>query len=95
MDGSGAGGAGSAGAIETLDDAIRDDALAALRLEHADFHFAEEVAAAGDVDARRPRRVIRPADRPAAASTSMTKKRQKNLKAVANHGIAKFFNRKQ
>ncbi|PIL29846.1 hypothetical protein GSI_08053 [Ganoderma sinense ZZ0214-1] len=78
------------GAGETADDAIREDALAALRLEHADFHFAEELAAAGDD--RAPKRVIRPADRPASSSTVTAKKGQKK---AANHGIAKFFSRKQ
>ena len=77
------------GADETLD-AIREDAIAALRLEHADFHFAEELAAAGDD--RGPKRVIRPADRPASSSTVTAKKGQKK---AANHGIAKFFSRKQ
>ncbi|KAI1797430.1 DNA/RNA polymerase [Ganoderma leucocontextum] len=84
-DGSGAGGNTGANPIEPLDDAIRENALAALRLEHADFHFAEELAAAGDDHV--PKRVIRPADRP----TSTAKKRQKK---AANQGIAKFFSRK-
>lgn len=81
---------GSTGATETLDDAIREDALAALRLEHADFHFAEELAVAGNSDDRvGPKRAIRPADRPA----STVRKRQQQKK-VADHGIAKFFNKK-
>nr|VWP00898.1 3-isopropylmalate dehydrogenase (3-IPM-DH) (IMDH) (EC (Beta-IPM dehydrogenase) [Ganoderma boninense] len=84
------GDAGGSGAGETADDAIREDALAALRLEHADFHFAEELAAAGDE--RAPKRVIRPADRPTSSSTVTAKKRQKK---AANHGIAQFFSRKQ
>ncbi|TBU55607.1 DNA/RNA polymerase [Dichomitus squalens] len=80
-----AGGAEGPAGIGTLDDAIREDALSALRLEHADFHYAEELAAAGDVEL--PKRVIRPADRP----TSTAKKRQKK---VAEQGIAKFFSKR-
>ena len=75
---------GDAG-IGPLDDAIREDALAALRFEHADFHFAEELAAAGDVGL--PKRVIRPTDRP----TSTAKKRQKK---GPEQGIAKFFSKR-
>ncbi|KAH9902592.1 DNA/RNA polymerase [Cubamyces lactineus] len=70
-----------------LDDAIREDALAALRLEHADFHFAQELAAAADEDV--PKRVIRPLDRPA-APTVKKKKKQK----TGDGGIAKFFSKK-
>ncbi|KAJ8496607.1 hypothetical protein ONZ51_g996 [Trametes cubensis] len=69
-----------------LDDAIREDALAALRLEHADFHFAQELAAAADEDV--PKRVIRPVDRP--APTGKKKKKQK----TGDGGIAKFFSKK-
>ncbi|KAI0329300.1 DNA/RNA polymerase [Cubamyces sp. BRFM 1775] len=69
-----------------LDDAIREDALAALRLEHADFHFAQELAAAADGDV--PKRVIRPLDRP--VPTVKKKKKQK----TGDGGIAKFFSKK-
>ena len=76
--------AGSAGSES--DDAIREDALAALRLEHADFHFAQELAAAGDGDI--PKRVLRPTDKP---SSSTSKKRKKK---PADAGIAKFFQKR-
>ncbi|KAI0775024.1 DNA/RNA polymerase [Trametes elegans] len=71
---------------EALDDAIREDALAALRLEHADYHFAQELATATDGDA--PKRVIRPAGRP----TSVGKKRKKI--SGDEGGIARFFNKR-
>ena len=70
--------------IGRLDDEIRQDALEALRLEHADFHFAEELAAAGDESV--PKRVIRPSSRPA----STARKRQRKTE----EGIAKFFSKK-
>ncbi|KAI0714431.1 DNA/RNA polymerase [Cerioporus squamosus] len=69
------------------DDGIRDDALAALRLEHADFHFAQELAAAGDGDA--PKRVIRPVDKPPSSATG-----KKRKKKPADEGIAKFFQKR-
>ncbi|KAI8982702.1 DNA/RNA polymerase [Trametes punicea] len=64
-----------------LDDAIREDALAALRREHADFHFAQELAASMDESV--PKRVIRPAP-------TVKKKKQK----TTNEGIARFFGKK-
>ena len=87
VDGSfGCGGAGS-GEELVLDDAIRGEMLAALRLEHADWHFAHELAAAGDEDA--PKRVIRPSERP---GTSTAKRRKK--KTTEDGGIARFFTKK-
>ncbi|TFK91388.1 DNA/RNA polymerase [Polyporus arcularius HHB13444] len=83
---SGSDAAGDAGAGSDGDDAIRDDALAALRLEHADFHFAQELAAAGDDDA--PKRIIRPADKPSSATSKKRKKKP------ADEGIAKFFQKR-
>ncbi|KAL7279344.1 hypothetical protein ACG7TL_007185 [Trametes sanguinea] len=68
-----------------LDDAIREDALAALRLEHADFHYAEELAAA--VDESIPKRIIRPMN--GVASSARKKKRK-----AADEGIAKFFSKR-
>ncbi|KAI0663749.1 DNA/RNA polymerase [Cubamyces menziesii] len=70
-----------------LDDAIREDALAALRLEHADFHFAQELAAAADEDV--PKRVIRPLDR-----LAPTGKKKKKKQKTGDGGIAKFFSKK-
>ncbi|KAI0648921.1 DNA/RNA polymerase [Trametes meyenii] len=81
-DGDGDGGQDS---TRALDDAIRADALAVLRLEHADFHFAQELAASADTDA--PRRIIRPPDRPASTANS---KKQKS----GDGGIAKFFSKR-
>ncbi|KAI9066350.1 DNA/RNA polymerase [Trametes sanguinea] len=68
-----------------LNDAIREDALAALRLEHADFHYAEELAAS--VDESVPKRVIRPMN--GMASSGRKKKRK-----ATEEGIAKFFSKK-
>lgn len=79
----GADGGGAGGPI--LHDAIREDALAALRLEHADFHFAQELAAVADEGA--PKRVIRP---PASTTAKKSTKKSKST----NEGIAKFFQRK-
>ncbi len=83
---SGSDAAGDAGAGSDGDDAITDDVLAALRLEHADFHFAQELAAAGDDDA--PKRIIRPADKPSSATSKKRKKK------AADEGIAKFFQKR-
>lgn len=68
-------------------DAIREEALAALRLEHADFHFAQELAASADENV--PKRVIRPVDRPAPAA-----KKKKSKKKSGEEGIAKFFSKR-
>ncbi|EIW57746.1 DNA/RNA polymerase [Trametes versicolor FP-101664 SS1] len=68
-------------------DAIREEALAALRLEHADFHFAQELAASADGNV--PKRVIRPVDRPAPAA-----KKKKSKKKSGEEGIAKFFSKR-
>lgn len=79
---------GAIDAVGGLDDEIREDALAALRLEHADFHFAQELAAAGDESA--PKRVIRPSDRP----STTAKKRKQQKKPAADEGIARFFQKR-
>ncbi|KAI0366284.1 DNA/RNA polymerase [Pilatotrama ljubarskyi] len=70
-------------AARTHDDAIREHALAVLRLEHADFHFAQELAAEADENV--PKRAIRPLDRPAPT----VKK-----KGSGDGGIAKFFSKR-
>ena len=89
-DAGGSSGAGGAcGEEPMLDDGIREDMLAALRLEHADFHFAQELAAAGDEEA--PRRVIRPSERP---SASTAKRKKKKGVAAEGGGIARFFSKK-
>ncbi|CDO76995.1 hypothetical protein BN946_scf184298.g22 [Trametes cinnabarina] len=67
-----------------LDDAIREDALATLRLEHADFHYAQKLAAS--VDESIPRRVIRPVN--GVASTAKKKRK------TTDEGIARFFSKK-
>ncbi|KAI0749875.1 DNA/RNA polymerase [Daedaleopsis nitida] len=82
----GAGGGDNGGSAH--DDGIIEDALAALRLEHADFHFAQELAAAGEREEGTPRRVIRPWDGP-----PPSKKKKKGKKGEEG-GIAKFFQRK-
>ena len=81
---SAAGGVDEGGPV--LDDVIIEDALTALRLEHADFHFAQELAGVADEGA--PKRVIRPSDRP----STTAKKKQK--KKAADEGIAKFFQKR-
>ncbi|KAH9847546.1 DNA/RNA polymerase [Lenzites betulinus] len=70
-------------AAEALD-AIRAHATAALRLEHADFHFAQELA-----EESAPKRVIRPVDRPAPKAKKKAKK-----KKPGDEGIAKFFSKR-
>ncbi|KAI0636227.1 hypothetical protein C8Q77DRAFT_629149 [Trametes polyzona] len=88
----GADGDGSEEAARALD-AIREDALAALRLEHADFHFAQELAASADEHA--PKRVIRPLDRPAPAVKKKKQQPQQQSKKQKTNGegIAKFFSK--
>ncbi|KAI0833689.1 DNA/RNA polymerase [Trametes gibbosa] len=67
-------------------DAIREDALAALRLEHADFHFAQHLASAAEENV--PKRIIRPVDR------SVPKVKKKGKKKPGDAGIAKFFSKR-
>ncbi|KAI0671921.1 DNA/RNA polymerase [Trametes maxima] len=78
-------GDGGQDSTRALDDAIRADALAVLRVEHADYHFAQELAASADTDA--PKRIIRPSDRP---TSTVKKKKQKS----GDGGIAKFFSKR-
>ena len=53
---------------------ISENALAALRLEHADFHFAQDLAK-GVVDGDAPpRKRIRPPDRPTSTAAAQRKK---------------------
>ncbi|OBZ72407.1 N-acetyltransferase eso1 [Grifola frondosa] len=71
-----------------ISDEIRSDALAALRMEHADFHFAQDLAKeSSDNDA--PKRIIRPIDK-----TTSKKRRKQTADDSEAEGIAKFFNRK-
>ncbi|KAH9945194.1 DNA/RNA polymerase [Epithele typhae] len=87
---------GAGGEERMLDDAIREEMLAALRLEHADFHFAQELAAVGDVGA--PKRVIRPSERPTVPTAKKRKGGQgagaKTKATAGDGGIARFFSKR-
>lgn len=73
------------------DDDCKQDALAGLRLEHADFHFAEDLAKESSSDA--PKKIIRP--QPPSTKASSSKPPRKKVKPKSqDEGIARFFNKR-
>lgn len=69
------------------EDAVKEEALATLRLEHDDFHFAQDLA---EHVTDEPRQSIRPQ----AVSRNGTKKPSaKKKRPDQAQGIARFFNR--
>lgn len=76
--------------LRNLDADCKQDALVALRLEHDDFHFAQDLSKETPPDA--PRKIIRPQS---SSSKSNTKPPRKKLKPKSqDEGIARFFNKR-
>jgi len=76
-------------ALDGLSDDIKMEALTAIKLEHNDFHFAQDLAKEG-VPEGRPKRIIRPLGKPPPA--------KKKKKAIVSgeteqekEGIKRFF----
>ncbi|TCD65937.1 DNA-directed DNA polymerase eta rad30 [Steccherinum ochraceum] len=82
---------------EVEDGELKKEALAALRQEHDDWHFAEDLSRQHVAD--HPRRAIRPTSqsnssgsKPRSGSTN-GKKRRKDKDSEGGKGIAKFFSK--
>ncbi len=72
-----------------LGDDIMDETITALRLEHDDFHFAQDLEKQGS----RPRQVIKPQDKKRKSSPRARKKKAQELRPTEPEakGIARFF----
>ncbi|CAL1716039.1 unnamed protein product [Somion occarium] len=73
--------------LHSLDDDIKQEALASLRVEHDDFHFAQDLAKESHSDS--PKRAIRPQSSTSSTAKPPPKKKRKSQEK----GIARFFDK--